>query len=173
VSAAERGFTLAEVLVASAVVAVGLVGIAVLVPVTSYAIRDGGQLSASTFLAEARLEQVRGAPWSVQASGEVSDCLGLSASADDAPATTDCAGRAGRHVTFADDAPGTLAPPFESHTRTVRITSCEVPGACPVQSPRLRRVTVTVGYVATSGAGGSTTGAHRPVALTSIVAQGL
>jgi prepilin-type N-terminal cleavage/methylation domain-containing protein len=167
----ERGFTLAELLVAAAVIVVGLVGVAVTIPVTSYAVRDGAQLSGATFLAEARLEQVRGASWAMLAGGQIGDCLGVSGSASDAPTSSECPGRTGRQVTFPDDAAGSLPAPFEGYARSVRIAPCDAASACPVTSHDLRRVTVTVAYVPTSGVGGNATASTRPVVLSSFVAR--
>ena len=59
----ERGLTLVEILIALVVISVGLVGIAIVVPVSSEAIQQGGQLSRATFLAEQTIEQARLATW--------------------------------------------------------------------------------------------------------------
>ena len=71
----DRGLTLVEILIALVVISVGLVGIAIVVPVSSEAIQHGGQLSRATFLAEQTIEQARMATWT---STPAVDCLGVS-----------------------------------------------------------------------------------------------
>jgi len=83
----ERGLTLAEILVALLVIGVGLVGIAVVVPVSSYGVQEGNQLSTATFLAEQMIERTRSVAWTAV---PAIDCLGLSAG-DTAPTAT-CGG---------------------------------------------------------------------------------
>ena len=85
-TADERGLSLVEILVAVAIISIGLVGLAVVVPISNYGIQEGNQLSTSTFLAEQRLEEVRNAPW---ASSPANDCLGVSPT-NAAPASTTC-----------------------------------------------------------------------------------
>ena len=69
----ERGFTLAEVLVAAFLVAVGLAGLLASVPLGSFAVQEGKQVSTATFLANQKLEEVRHMPWK---SLPANDCLG-------------------------------------------------------------------------------------------------
>ena len=76
----ERGITVAEVLIAAAILGLGLAALMTVVPVASYAIQDGNQTSTATYLAQQRLEQVRNARWTA-----VADCVGLSDDADDPP----------------------------------------------------------------------------------------
>jgi len=80
----ERGFTVAEVLLAAAIVALAFVALATIIPISTYAVQEGNQFSTATFLAGQKLELVRNVPWT---SASANDCLGLSASATAAPDT--------------------------------------------------------------------------------------
>jgi prepilin-type N-terminal cleavage/methylation domain-containing protein len=94
----QRGMTLAEVIIAVAIIGVGLVALSSAIPLGAYGVQEGNQLSTATFLANQRMEQVRNALWPDRASGK--DRLGLSASSTAAPVGTD-------GVTFADENPMT------------------------------------------------------------------
>ena len=77
----DRGITLAEVLIAAAILSIGLAALLSVVPVASYAVQDGNQTSTATFLAQQRLEQVRNAAWTA-----LIDCIGLSPNTTSPPA---------------------------------------------------------------------------------------
>ena len=62
------GMTLVEILIAIGIIGVGLAALASVIPVSSYGIQEGNQLSTSTFLANQRLEQVRNGRWSLNGS---------------------------------------------------------------------------------------------------------
>src|SRR2546422_9761029 len=97
VVADQRGMSLAEILVACVIIAIGLVGLLSAVPTASYGIQEGRQLSTAAFLANQRLEQVRNAQWvQCPAPGSPADTLGVSASAAAAPAS-------GGATTFPDE----------------------------------------------------------------------
>ena len=51
-----RGMTLAEILVALVIISIGLVGLASVVPLSSWGIQEGNQMTTSVFLAD-RLEE--------------------------------------------------------------------------------------------------------------------
>ena len=55
----EDGLTVVEILLAVAIIGVALGGLGIVVPVSSYAVQDGNQLSTATFLAEQMLERAR------------------------------------------------------------------------------------------------------------------
>jgi Tfp pilus assembly protein PilV len=160
VAADQAGMSLAEILVACVIIAIGLVGLLAVVPTASYGIQEGRQLSTATFLANQRLEQVRNSDWT---SVPVNDCLGKSASSAVPPTSAACNGAAA--TTFADEGP--MAAPYGDYSRTVRITDCSAGAgcggivyACPDQIPLvscLREVTVTVGYRASTATGLGTT----------------
>jgi len=78
----DRGISLAEVLIAAAILSIGLAALLSVVPVASYAVQDGNQTSTATFLAQQRLEQVRNAAWN----DEGIDCIGLSPNVTSPPA---------------------------------------------------------------------------------------
>ncbi len=157
----ERGLTLVEVLAAVAIIGIGLVGLMVVVPISSYGLQEGNQMSTATFLAEQRLEQVRNAPWTFAPTPNGNDCLGVSASSTAAPtvptvpagqtctngATTLAAGA----TTFADESN------VSGYRRTVRITSCAVTACSGVTHADLRQVSVTVSYRPLTGVGVGTT----------------
>jgi type II secretory pathway pseudopilin PulG len=169
-AADQAGMSLAEILVACVIIAIGLVGLLAAVPTASYGIQEGRQLSTATFLANQRLEQARNSEWT---STPDSDCLGKSASAAAPPTAkalsvgppSQCDGAA--VTSFPDEGP--MAAPYADYSRTVRITDCSVaPGcglpltiyACPDQAPFvscLREVTVTVSYRASTATGIGTT----------------
>jgi prepilin-type N-terminal cleavage/methylation domain-containing protein len=162
----ERGMTLAEILVAVAIIGIAVIALMAVVPVSGYGIQEGNQLSTATFLAQQRMEQVRNAAWNA-----TTDCVGLSANATSAPKPSGgvCAGlpAAPDDFTFADEA-GLLG----TSTRTVRITGCDV-AACGVAgdpaAAGMRLVTVLVNYRPLSGGGAAP--ALKAVTLQWLVAQ--
>lgn len=155
----QRGMTLVEILIAVAVLMVALVGLASGIPIASYGIQEGSQLTTATFLANQRLEQVKAAAWT---STPGPDTLGVSASATAAPVGT-------LGITFPDETPVTA--PYTQYTRQVRITDCGVGLGCGggLVLPGLRQVTITVSYTPLTGVG---VGASAKSAIvTMLVAQ--
>jgi len=167
----ERGLTLAEILVAVAIIGLGLVGLAVVIPVSSYGVQEGNQLSTATFLAEQMIERARAVAWTYDPTTPV-DCLGIS-TANAAPVPTSvvdtsvnppvgtvaatCNGAAATQ--FADEANVTG---YTQYSRQVRVTdcftaSCAGVAAGTVPSRMMRRVGVTVTYRPISASGGSPT----------------
>ena len=155
--------SLAEILIACVIIAIGLVGLLSAVPTASYGIQEGRQLSTATFLANQRLEEVRNAQWT---QCPAADTLGVSASAAVAPA-------AGALITFPDESP--ITAPYGGYSRTVRITDAQPADACVggVGGPNvgLRQVVVTVSYRAMTGTGVSAAGTRKRAIVTMLVAQ--
>jgi len=161
----ESGMSLAEILVASVIIAIGLVGLLSAVPVASYGIHEGRNLSTATFLANQRLVQVRNAVWTVS---PANDCLGTSASSTAAPTSAACNGAG--VTAFPDEA--TMAAPYGDYTRTVRITDCGVGAGCGgIVSSDLRQATVTVSYTPMNGTGGAAPGSTKSAIVTMLVAK--
>lgn len=177
----ERGLTLAEILVAIAIIGLGLAGLAVVVPVSSYGVQEGNQLSAATFLAEQRIEQARNAVWT--ASPAV-DCLG-SGTATTPPATAPGCTLVQPNIapngqTFPDETnvqwgndtrAGTsvTTPLPNGYTRTTRVVPCNVAACGAANGTDARLVTVTVSYVPLTSTGISST--VKTVTLEWVVAQ--
>jgi len=159
----DRGITLAEVLIAAAILSIGLAALMAVVPVASYAVQDGNQTSAATFLAQQRLEQVRNAAWTA-----LIDCIGLSPNTTSPPAPSPAGTCGATAVTYPDEA--TVAG-FAQYARTVRIRDCSVTPCDAVISAAMRLVTVTVTYRPMSAAGGSNS--NTTVTLEWLVAQRL
>jgi len=155
----QAGMSLAEILIACVIIAIGLVGLLSAVPTASYGIQEGRQLSTAAFLANQRLEQVRNAQWvQCPAPGAPADTLGVSASGS-APAS-------GGTTTFPDESP--ITAPYGDYTRTVRITDVQPADACGGANLGLRQVTVTVSYRASSATG---LGATKSAIVTMFMAQ--
>jgi prepilin-type N-terminal cleavage/methylation domain-containing protein len=160
----QRGITLPEILIAIAIIGIGLGALLSVVPIATTGIQEGNQTSTATFLAQQRLEEVRGAVWT-----DSSDCLGLSATAAVAPVPSPAGSCGATAVTFADEASVTG---YTQYARTVRITSCGVaPGCGGVTHAALRLVTVRVSYRPITAKGVSS--ATTTVALEWLVAQRL
>ena len=158
-----RGSTLAEILVGLAVTGVALAALAVTVPVSSYAIQDGHQLSTATFLAEQAIERARALAWT---QSPPVDCLGVSAGdAAPIPVGATCRGSAGTQLP--DETTGVRGYP--GYRRSVRVAGCDAAPCAGVAATDLRRVTVTVAYTPSVTIGASA----RPttVQLESLVAQ--
>ena len=156
----QRGMMIAEVLVAVGIISVGLTALSSAIPLASYGIQEGSQLSTATFLANQRMEQVRNATW--QASPPV-DNLGLSTSRTSAPVN-------GAVTTFPDENP--VAAPYAGYTRTVRITSCGVgPGCSGIVSAGLRQVTVTASYRPMTGIGVAPATTAKSAVITMYIAE--
>lgn len=185
-----RGMTLAEILVALVIISIGLVGLASVVPLSSWGIQEGNQMTTSVFLAEQRLEQLKGMRWTapdVTTLLDPNDCLGSSGttasswsfSGGTAPTSATCSTAnpptTGTYttVTYSDETPSanTLAPPYNNYTRQARIKPCDAAGAsCGVSSSALRYVTVRVTYTPLQGLVGVAT-AQKYVELSMLVAQ--
>jgi len=159
----ERGITLPEVLIAAAILGLGLAALMGVVPVASYGVQDGNQTSTATFLAQQRLEEIRNAAWT-----NASDCIGLSADAASAPAPSPAGTCGATAVTFPDEAG---VPGFAQYARRVRISDCGATACGAVTHSAMRLVTVTVTYRPISAAGGSN--ADTSVTLEWLVAQRL
>lgn len=151
---------IAEILVALGIIGVGLTALSSAIPLASYGIQEGSQLSTATFLANQRMEQVRNATW--QASPPA-DNLGLSTSRASAPVS-------GAATTFPDENP--VAAPYAGYTRTVRITSCGVGAGCSgIVSAGLRQVTVSASYRPMTGIGLSPATTAKSAVITMYIAQ--
>ena len=185
----ERGLTLAEILVAVGIIGLGLVGLAVVIPVSSYGVQEGNQLSTATFLAEQMIERARAASWT--ASPTV-DCLGISpggASPSGPPVpslvvdtsvnpptstiNTDCSGV--NTTQFPDETTtGVGVSGYSQYKRTVRVRDCFVVSCAGVAtgttaSHMMRLVGVTVTYTPISASGGSS--AQKTVYVEWLVSQ--
>lgn len=182
----ERGLTIAEILVAVAVIGLGLAGLFVAVPVGTFGIQEGNQQTTATFLAQQRLEQARHAQWTAVPN---IDCLGVGAATAPPTTATGCnvvapAIGAGAE-TFPDEnniqwgndtraGTSTAAPLANGYTRTTRITQCTA-ATCAGITPNppvttdMRLVTVTVRYAPLSGAGAAA--ATKAVTLSWVVSQ--
>jgi Tfp pilus assembly protein FimT len=159
----EAGMSLAEILVASVIIAIGLVGLLSAVPVASYGISEGRNLSTASFLANQRLEQVRNAAWTLS---PANDCLGSGSTA--APTSAACNGAG--VTTFPDET--SMAAPYTGYARSVRITDCGVGAGCGgIVNSDLRQVAVTVSYTPTNGAGGAAPGSTKSAIVTMLVAK--
>jgi len=143
----ESGLTLAEILVALAVTGVALAGLAVAVPVSSYAVQDGHQLSTATFLAEQTIERARAAAWT---DSPAVDCLGVS-TGDAAPIPTGATCQGAASTRFPDETGGISGYP--RYRRSVRVTSCAPTPCAGATTIGLRRVAVTVAYTPPTSAG--------------------
>ena len=153
----QHGMTLAEVLVAIAIIGVGLAALAAAIPIAGYGIQEGRRVSTATFLANARLEQAKNAVWTT--TPDV-DNLGVS-SGSAAPQTAGI-------TTFPDENP--IAAPYTAYTRTVRVTDCSAGGGCAgITNANLRQVTVTVTYRPLTGVGQSP--ATKSATVTMLIAK--
>ena len=149
---------LAEVLIAVAVVAIGLSALAAAIPVAGAAVSEGARVSTATFLAAARLEEIRAATWSAT---PAVDKLGLSDSPLSPPQNGDTR-------TFPDEP--VLPGPYWGYSRQVRILDCGAPPGCgATTSARLRQITVTVAYRPVTAKG--LAAQDKTVLLTTIVTQ--
>lgn len=182
--------TLAEILVALVIISIGLVGLASVVPLSSWGIQEGNQMTTAVFLAEQRLEQLKGMRWSAadaSTSLEANDCLGSSGtsasnwsfSGGNAPTTATCSSTNPPDdanyttATYSDETPSanTLTAPYGNYTRQARVKPCDAAGAnCGVSSAALRYVTVRVTYTPLQGLAGVAT-AQKYVELSMLVAQ--
>ena len=158
----QRGLTLVEILLAVAIVGVALAGLGVVVPVATYSVNGGNQLSAATFLAEQMIERTRSAAWT--ASPPV-DCLGIS-SGDAAPVPTAATCHDAGGTRFPDEAGVSGLPRYR---RTVRVTSCATIPCGGATTEGMRLVEVRVAYAPSPGAGGGS--GPRTVRLAWLVAQ--
>src|SRR5688572_8740043 len=124
----QRGMTLVEIMIAVAIIGVGLTALAQVIPLAAYGIHEGSHLSTATFLANQRLEQMRNARWEDGTlpcgAGAAMDQLGVSATTTAAPISS-CAGGA---VTFPDENP--VVAPYDGYSRTARVISCGVGAGC-------------------------------------------
>jgi Tfp pilus assembly protein PilV len=170
----ERGFTVAEVLIAAVIVTLALVALANVVPLASYGIQEGNQLSTATFLADQKLEQIKALPWT---SAPANDCLGVSflgVGAPRVPLTATCTlgattVSAGGALTWeADEATGTITG-FPAYSRNVRVTDCST-GCAGITDSGMRLVAVAVTYTPlTAGTGVAAT--PKSVQVQMIVSQ--
>jgi prepilin-type N-terminal cleavage/methylation domain-containing protein len=171
----QRGFTLAEILIAAIIVAVALVGLATVVPIAGYGVQEGYNLSTATFLADQKLEQAKNLPW---VSLPANDCLGTSASSTAAPTVpaggqcTDGATNiaAGGAVTWLADESAVTS--FPSYARNVRITDCgTAPGCGGVTDAGMRLVTVTVSYTPLNATDSTGTTGPKSIRVQMVVSQ--
>ncbi len=148
----QLGLTLVEVLLAVAIIAIALVALSAMIPVSLFGIQQGKQVSTATFLADQRLEQAKNAQWSATPSA---DALGLSPNVSSPP-------QASGVVTFADENP---IAGYSGYRRTIRITDVSPPGSADT----LRQITVSVFYTPLTAAGVAT--AEQSAQVTMLIAK--
>ncbi len=135
-----------ETMIAAGVISVGLGAVCAGIPIASYSVREGHQLSTATLLAAQRLEQIRAARWE----------LGP-------PAVDDMSA-------FVDEPE--VGGAYAGYGRFVRIIDCGEGNGCGGGvSADLRHVTVTVTYRPMTGAGGFASGTTKAATVTMYVAR--
>jgi hypothetical protein len=155
----QRGMAIAEIAVAAAALAVGLVAVSAAFPSLGYAIQEGKQLSTATFLATQRLEQVRGARWEL--GPPAVDELGVSPTSQAAPMS-------GVVTTFPDEP--ALPGAYAGYSRSVRIADCSA-GCSGVARADLRQITVSVSYRSMTAGGGLAAAGSSAATVTMYVGQ--
>lgn len=172
----QSGLTLVEVMAAMALIGIGLAGLLAVVPISSYGIQEGSQLSTATFLAEQRLEEIRNAAWS--SATPAYDCLGVGPAA--APSSNTCTrttptvcNSGAACVTYADE---TAITGYTGYGRTVRVLDCSVAPGCgvapfTVTDANLKLVTVTVSYRPMTGVGAGSASGSKSISLNLLVAK--
>lgn len=171
----QRGFTVAEVLVAAFIITLALVALVSVVPLAGYAVQDGYQMSTASFLADQQLEQAKHLPW---VGTPANDCLGVSASSTAAP-TVPAGGtcnnggttiNAGGAVTWLADE--SAVTNFPAYARQVRIRDCSTGGGCVgITDSHMRLVTVTVTYTPLNPAPTSGTTGPKSIVVQMAVSQ--
>jgi type II secretory pathway pseudopilin PulG len=163
--------TIVEVLVAAAIIGIGLVALMVTVPISTYGLQQGKQQTTATFLAEQRMEEIRNATWQLINPGPELDCLGVGPNA--APTSTKCTrtnptvcNSGAACTTFADE-PNVTG--YTGYGRTVRIVDCGVTACAGVTNAGMRLATVSVAYTPLTGTGVST--AAQNVTVSMLIAQ--
>jgi Tfp pilus assembly protein PilV len=165
----ERGLTVAEILVAMVIIGIGLVGLATVIPLSTYGVSEGKGVSTATFLAEQKLEEVRNATWATAAA---TDCVGLGAP----PTTTTCTRAVPTSctsgtscATYSNESAVTGYP---GYSRTVNVTDCGAGAGCAgVVNSAIRLVTVTVTYTPISATGSNAVSGARSTTLQMVIAQ--
>jgi prepilin-type N-terminal cleavage/methylation domain-containing protein len=162
----ERGLTLAEILVAVAIIGLGLVGLAVVIPVSTYGVQEGNQLSTATFLAEQMIERARAAQWT---STPAVDCLGVS-TGNAAPVPTGATCNGLTATQFPDETSSAGVAGYSQYQRIVRVTNCATSSCAGVSNAGMRLVAVTVTYTPLT-AGGGQSAVAKTVRLEWLVSQ--
>ena len=163
----DAGMTVAEVIVALAVITVGLLALISAMPRSTSLIGESNLKTTATFLAQQRLEQIKNAAWTL-----ATPCPGLAN-----PAGCDGVGGAGSDgaaavAAWADETPVASYPGFQ---RRVRVCDCSV-GACNapcgiVATNQVRRVAVAVTFSGMTGTGQFNTATPESVTLVTLVTQ--
>lgn len=156
----QQGITVAELLIASAVIGIALLALLQTIPNSAFGIQEGNQQSTAVFLANQRMEQVRNARWTAV---PAADTLGVSTSTNVAPVSAGV-------TTFPDENP--MSTPYAGYRRQVRISDCNVaPGCGGLQRPDMRQATVTVSYTPMTGVGVAATGGTKSVIISLIISE--
>lgn len=174
----QEGLTVAEVLIALAVMLVGALSLAALAPLSFGHIGQANFRTTAVFLAEQRLEQIKNSTWTCYPSYQ--DQLGLSVSPTAPPTTTTalCAPPSPLSitgttstVTFPDEGYGTI-PGYPGYRREVRIVDCGIAPGCggAVMDRAIRQATVAVFYRPMTGAGTLSDTGEDAVRVTTLVA---
>ena len=189
----DRGVALTEVLVATVIVSIGLSVLGMTTPLSSYGVHEGHALSAATFLAEQKLEEIRNATWATAAAGpgrpaglaaEIAgeiDCLGTGAASP--PTSTTCTRSrpttcvSGSICTTYPDERTTQIPGYSGFSRIVRVWDCsearpEVAAGCAgILHADLRLVRVSVSYAPMAAGAGIGHPAEKTATVEVIVAK--
>ena len=151
-----RGVTVAEVIVALAVVTVGLLGLMTVMPLSTAHIAEANWTTIAVFLAQQRLEQIKNAQWTT--APNVDQLGGAGSNGNDAVTVAGFASR------WPDETAVAGYPTFQ---RQVRIRDCSVAPGCGIATDAtlatLRQVTVTVTFSRMTGLG--TRDASAPAAV--------
>lgn len=156
---------------ATCIISIGLVALAMVIQVASHGVYEGNALSTAAFLADQKLEEVRNAVWT--AIPPASDCLGIGPSA--APTSTTCTRTAPTAcvsgtscTTFPDEAAVTTHP---SYRRTVRVIDCAVTACAGVAHGDMRLVRVSVTYRPMTGKGGQGASTGKSAVVEMLIAK--